>query len=386
MKKVLLLGGTGAIGKSLVNYLNTEEMEVYVTTRKNIQDKENIKYIQGNAHEIDFLKKILFEHEFDVIVDFMLYSYEELKRKIELFLENTKQYIFISSARVYSNLDENICENTKRLLDVCEDKEYLMEEEYALEKAKEEDLLINNKKNNWTIVRPYITYNDNRFQLGVYEKEEWLYRVLKNKKIAIQKNLLEKITTLTYGGDVAKYISYLIGNEKTLGEIYQIANNDSKTTWLDVLNIYKRILNEYGMELRVEVIDEKYDKILPINYYQLIYDRYYNRKFNSNKLSTIVESTFMEPEEGLKKCLNKFIATDINNNVFLEPKFTGIMDKITNEKTDLNEFKTIKDIIKYILARYTNFYETRKKLKGIFKYKKCSKFLINKIIHYIKNV
>ena len=131
MKKVLLLGGTGAIGKSLVNYLNTEEMEVYVTTRKNIQDKENIKYIPGNAHEIDFLKKILFEHEFDVIVDFMLYSYEELKRKIELFLENTKQYIFISSARVYSNLDENICENTKRLLDVCEDKEYLMEEEYA---------------------------------------------------------------------------------------------------------------------------------------------------------------------------------------------------------------------------------------------------------------
>ena len=46
--------------------------------------------------------------------------------------------------------------------------------EYAIAKAKMENLLKKPSKKNWTIIRPYITFNDNRLQLGTLEKEMWL--------------------------------------------------------------------------------------------------------------------------------------------------------------------------------------------------------------------
>lgn len=49
-------------------------------------------------------------------------------------------------------------------------------DEYAITKAHQENLLINSKNKNWTIIRPYITYSEQRLQLGTFEKEDWLYR------------------------------------------------------------------------------------------------------------------------------------------------------------------------------------------------------------------
>ena len=47
----------------------------------------------------------------------------------------------------------------------------------------EENLLFNSEKNNFTIIRPTITYNTQRLQLGVLEKENWLYRALHGRAI-----------------------------------------------------------------------------------------------------------------------------------------------------------------------------------------------------------
>ena len=41
----------------------------------------------------------------------------------------------------------------------------------ALQKAREENLLLKSDSRNWTIIRPYITYYDERLQLGVFEKK-----------------------------------------------------------------------------------------------------------------------------------------------------------------------------------------------------------------------
>ncbi len=65
-----------------------------------------------------------------------------------------------------------------RLVDVCTDPEYLSIDEYGMAKGREENLLRETGRTNWTIIRPYITYNSNRIQLGVYEKENWLRRAL----------------------------------------------------------------------------------------------------------------------------------------------------------------------------------------------------------------
>lgn len=71
-------------------------------------------------------------------------------------------------------------------MDVCNDKEYLDSNEYAIAKAKEEDILFRSPNKNWTIVRPSLTYAENRLQLGVYEKENWLYRALHGRAIVFR--------------------------------------------------------------------------------------------------------------------------------------------------------------------------------------------------------
>ena len=51
--KILLLGGTGAMGIHLSKILNNQGEDVYVTTRRE-RKGVGITYIQGNAHETAF--------------------------------------------------------------------------------------------------------------------------------------------------------------------------------------------------------------------------------------------------------------------------------------------------------------------------------------------
>lgn len=241
--KILIFGGTGAMGTPLVELLAKQGNDVYVTSRKAREyNNENIHCIAGNAHEMDFVREILKDH-YDILVDFMSYSLSELKERLDLILNSVGQYIFLSSCRVYAESKTPITEETPRLLDVCQDKEFLATEEYALAKAREENLIFSSEHKNWTIVRPTVTYNSHRLQLGCYELDEWLGRALRGKPIVFYDDLADKLTSMTYGEDVARGISYLIGNPQALGEAVNIASPESRS-WGGILNIYKETIEK----------------------------------------------------------------------------------------------------------------------------------------------
>lgn len=155
--KILLLGGTGAIGSHLSEILSTQGHLIFITSRKNRVENLNIKYIKGNAQDFSFLSRLLAQNEYDVCVDFMSYATHEFSKRVELLLDSVGQYVYISSARVYSNSNDIITEDTPRLLDVIRDKDFLGTDEYSLAKARQENLLFKTNKTNWTIIRPYIT-------------------------------------------------------------------------------------------------------------------------------------------------------------------------------------------------------------------------------------
>ena len=226
--KVLVLGGTGAIGNHLVRLLSGSGIETYITSRKYRNSEGNVHYFQGNAHDLRFLENIL-KKDWDVIVDFMVYTTISFKERVGALLNATKQYVFLSSARVYADCATPIHENSPRLLDVSQDKRFLSTDEYSLAKARQEDILRNTGENNWTIIRPYITYSENRLQLGVLEKEEWLYRALHGRTIVFSEDINSKATTLTYGLDVANGIMAVIGNHSTFGEVFNVTTKDSIT-------------------------------------------------------------------------------------------------------------------------------------------------------------
>ncbi len=353
MKKILLLGGTGAMGISLTQILDKSPYHVYVTSRSKRESYANIEYIQGNAHDEVFLKQ-LFRQHYDCIVDFMVYTTDEFQKRVDMLLEATDQYIFLSSSRVYAQSHAPIKETSPRLLDVCKDEEYLKTDEYALAKARQENILINGNKRNYTIVRPYITYNDNRLQLGVMEKEYWLERAMSNHTIVFSKDIGECYTTLTYGYDVAFLISKLIDNDKAIGETFHITNNES-IKWKDVLDIYANILAQHGIDVKIQWIEDSHliDRGLG-NHYQIYYDRLYNRIFDNEKIlhiSNCKDYVFLSTKIGLERCLNNFINKQIR---FLPKsyKLEGIFDKSCHESYSIKEIKGWKNKIRYILYRY----------------------------------
>ncbi len=347
---ILVLGGTGAMGTHLVKLLSENGAKICVTSRKCKNSGDHVKYIQGNAQDISFLKTILQEH-WDVIVDFMVYTTTNFKERVPLLLGATSQYVFLSSARVYANSDTPITEESSRLLDVSRDKEFLATDEYSLAKARQEDILNSSEYNNWTIVRPYITYSENRLQLGVLEKEEWLYRALHGRTIVFSEDIMSRMTTLTYGLDVSRGIMAVINNSYALGKVFHITTSEF-IKWSEVLNIYLLVLEEYlGYKPKVLLQDlDDFLKSKPAKY-QILYDRLFDRQFYSSKIALYVDvANFIKPEAGLIKCLKEFL----NNSQFdyINWRLEAKKDRQTKEKTSLNEIQGIKQKIKYLIYRY----------------------------------
>ena len=348
--QVLVLGGTGAMGTPLVKMLSAEH-QVYVTSRRERESTSNVHYIQGNARDIEFLKVVLSERRYDVVVDFMVHGASQFKQVAELMLDSTDQYVFISSARVYSQSEEPITEETPRLLEASTDEEYLKTNEYALAKAREEDLLRNSGKKNYTIIRPTITYNTNRLQLGVLEKESWLYRALHGRTIVFSHDIASKLTTMTLGDDVAKGIASIVGKEGARGEVFHITYGRS-LSWYEVFDIYKRVLDKHlGKETPIVYTDKSTNLKLKGRKYQIIYCRYFNRTFDNSKIGAYCDvDDFTSPEEGLTNALTEFLK---------KPRFSKIAwsieavnDRVTGEFTPLREIPRLKNKLRYLIYRF----------------------------------
>lgn len=350
---ILVLGGTGAMGLPLVQQL-AQEAVVYVTTRRNIPthitNNKNIRYIVGNAKEIHFLKTVLVQLHWDAIVDFMIWS-EEFKEIVKMMLDATDQYVFISSARVYAQSDDSITEETPRLLDVSDDADYLKTNEYALAKAREEDILFKSGRNNFTIIRPTVTYNDYRLQLGVLEKENWLYRALHGRSIVFSDDIADKLTTMTFGDDVAKGIASIVGKKEACGEAYHITYYDS-LPWSEVFEIYLSELETHlGYRPHVVMTKKSSNLLFPNKKYQVIYCRYFNRTFDNSKIAQYYDVTsFKRPEDGLHECMQHFLSKPHFGNI--DWALEAVNDRIAKEWTPLSEIHSLKSKLNYLAYRY----------------------------------
>ena len=359
---ILVLGGTGAMGASLVPMLAADGNEVTVTSRSAHKSySEGIHYLKGNAHEMPFMREILKEH-YDAVVDFMSYTTKEFQERYKLFLNSTDHYIFLSSSRVYADSKSPITEESPRLLDVSTDKAYLKTDEYALEKARQENMLLDSGKQNWTIVRPYITYGNERLQLGIYEKELWLYRVLHGQTIIFPKDMAECTTTLTWGEDVARGITAIVGNTKAYEQTAHITTSET-IRWCEVMELYQRVfLDVTGRHMKVKLIDSSVQLRRDLfNQYQIRYDRLFDRKFDNSKILRLAGENicFVSPKNGLEKCLREFLV----NPCFRElpsMKMRAWLDRRTNENTPLKDLPGWEKRFKYVIGRYTPYFIIKK--------------------------
>lgn len=309
--KILVLGGTGAIGGHVCRLLAKAGLHVTCTTRSaRSSSNANISYVKGNAKDLAFLDELLHDR-WAAIVDFMVWSTPEFQQRCHAFLSATEQYIFTSSYRVYSD-SAVITEESPRLLDTLDDRAYLETDEYALCKARCENILFESDVRNWTIIRPAITYDGSgRFQLGVHESRTWLWRALNGIAVPMPDEMLEKQATISRGEDVARLICLLVGNSEAMGEVFTVATSEHHS-WREISEFYSDAL-----PIPLKLHGCRYDKFNAVmgNAAQIRYDRMYDRVIDNAKVlgaTGLKQDDFISTSVGLRQEIRRYLSSGRN--------------------------------------------------------------------------
>lgn len=332
-KKILVMGGTGAMGVYLVPKLAQMGYRVdVISLDKAGSDNEKVTYIQADAKDDVYLKEVL-KNQYDAIVDFLLYYTKEFYARYEMMLKSTGHYMFFSSYRVYAD-SPVITEESPRLLDVSADKRFLAEEEkeYSLYKARQEDILRASGFDNWTIVRPAITYSKYRFQLVTLEANVVVYRALKGLPVLIPMEALPIQGTMSWAGDVADMLSRLVLNTAAYGETYTVATAEHHT-WQEIADYYKEIIGLEYIPVDTETYLSFFGEWSVYAGYQLKYDRCFNRVIDNSKVlgaTGLKQSDFMTLKQGLKKELLSLP----ENTVWSETPINAKMDEFFKRKSN----------------------------------------------------
>ena len=325
MEKILVLGGTGAMGRYCVPHLFEKGYNVDVVSLDEMKSNTpGLRYTVGNAMDDDYIKELL-KNNYDAVIDFMSYKLPQFKIRKDMFLSSTEQYVFLSSCRVYANEEIPVRETSPRLLNVSQDEEYLSyrETEYSLYKAIEEDLLRESGKNNYTIIRPATTYSTGRCQLVTLDIPVFGYRTLQGKKTLLPREAMDCEATLSWGGDVGRMIAELTLNPKALGEDF-ITSTSEHHTWREIAKMYNEIIGfeyeETDMETYLKCLAHGPYYPYHTAYYQLTKARMFTRiTDNSKVLNTLgmTQSEIMPLYDGLKKELDGLTLEKIRPNEFI---------------------------------------------------------------------
>ena len=229
MKKILVPGGTGAMGVYLIPKLLKMGYKVDVISRDDwVSDNPNLKYIVADAKDYNYIENIL-KNDYDAVVDFMIYPTMEMMEKfLPLYLSNTGHYFYFSTYRVYANEEHPVKETSPRLLDVSKDEILLNRGDYSIFKAQGEEWLKKSGFDNWTIVRPAITYSKRRFQLVTMEYDLVLRRMIEGKKVIVPQKALNVQATMSWAGDVAEMLARLVLNKVAYSETYSVCTAELK--------------------------------------------------------------------------------------------------------------------------------------------------------------
>ena len=309
-KRVLLIAGGGTLGRYTAAELLRLGCHVdIICLEDNVSDNERLCYYKGYA-EFEYLKEFLKDRNYSGIVNFIHYEDVNTYKPVhKLLSENTEHLIFLSSYRVYADLEHPITEASPTLYDTVQDEEFLKNETYAVPKSKAE-LFIRNESDtkNWTIVRPVISFSDRRLDIVTVSGRLVLELTEAGKEILLPKEVKNLTAGLDWAGNSGKLIANLLFKEKALGEEFTVSTAQN-LTWGEVADIYTEL---YGAKFNW-VDTERYIEEYPWlkeNPWILKYDRLFDRKIDNSKILKVTglkKEDFTSIRDGIKYELEKII-------------------------------------------------------------------------------
>jgi len=247
--KILFIGGSGLISSACSDEAVMRGYELTLLNRnvsRKYPEPRGAQMLMGDVHGDEAtLSQLLGGTHFDVVVDWIAYTPEDIERDIRLFTGKIDQFVFISSASAYQKPPAH----------------YVITEETPLENpfwdysrnkiACEARLLQEYRQSGFpvTIVRPSLTYGPSQIPLCV---GSWQHpytiidRIKKGRKIIIPGDGTS-LWVLTWNGDFAKGLLGLLGCGQAIGQAYHITS-DEVLTWNQ---IYAEVGRAVGMDLNI---------------------------------------------------------------------------------------------------------------------------------------
>ncbi len=281
-KKMLLIAGGGTLGRYTAQQLTADGCEADILCLEDHAPRSGVQFIRMDA-TADALARFLQDRYYDGIVNFIHYTSVDAYRPVHALLsQKTDHLVFLSSYRVYADLQHPITEEAPLLLDTVDDDEFVRTEGYAVPKTQNERFIrTDSGTDNWTIVRPVISFSDLRLDIVTRSGHEVVTRTRAGQEILLPRAARGLTAGLDWAGNSGKLIARLLQNPAACGETYTVSSAQNRT-WGEVASYYTECIG--ARFAWVDTADYLHDQGLDEMPYGLKYDRLYDRAIDNRKV------------------------------------------------------------------------------------------------------
>jgi nucleoside-diphosphate-sugar epimerase len=278
--KVLFIGGTGILSSACAERAIDKGYELTLLNRgKSVRPAaKGAHLLQADTHNTQAMLSVLNGQNFDVVVDFIAYTPDQVQRDLDIFNGQIGQYIFISSASAYQTPPSITPFRESTPLDN-------PIWEYSRNKIACEELLLSayrRKKLPFTVIRPSHTYD--KCSVPVEGGYTVIDRMLRGKPVIVHGDG-SSLWTLTHHRDFAKALVGLLGNIHAIGETFHITSDE----WLTWNQIYQILGRAAGVEPKLVHVPSDliaaYDKTIGDS---LLGDKTHCALFDNSKIKQVV--------------------------------------------------------------------------------------------------
>ena len=314
--KVLFVGGTGLISSACTNLAVDRGLQLFLLNRGSDPDRaRGATSLIADLRDEAATERELAGHRFDVVVDWIAYTPEDVERDLRLFADRTDHFVFISSASAYRKpLGDWIIREDSPLANPFWD--------YSRNKIACEDRLMRAYREDGfpvTIVRPSLTYGDTQVPLVVnsWERPFTAIARMRQGKPVIVPGDGTSLWTITHNGDFARGFVGLLGRRQAVGHAFNIMS-DEVLTWDE---IYRQTAAAAGVEARiVHIASDFIAACMPEMTGTLLGDKSVSAVFDTTKIKRFVPDfrATMPFAEGIRQTVAWFDADPARRQVDAE--------------------------------------------------------------------
>jgi nucleoside-diphosphate-sugar epimerase len=304
--RVLFIGGTGFISAAVSRMAIAQGFELYLLNRgSRIAHLPGSHGLTADIHRLEDVRATLQDLEFDVVVDWIAYTPDDIERDMALLRDRVKQYVFISSASAYQKPPAHylITESTPLANPYWEySRNKIACERRLMQAFRDEGFPV-------TIVRPSMTYDTNLpIAIGGWGSYTLADRLMTGRPIIVHGDG-SSLWVVTHAEDFGRGFLGLLGNEGALGQAFHITS-DEVLTWNQ---IYQAIAEALGVEPKIVHIPSDYiARVAPQLAGGLLGDKTWSAVFDNSKIKAFVPGfqAAIPFRDGIRRTLAWFAADE----------------------------------------------------------------------------